>query len=230
MSKNLILKLKNVEKVFPHPRGPVSAVKNISFQVEPGESLAIIGVSGAGKSTLLHLIGGLDYPSSGRVVFEGTDFSQLDPLRLAKIRNTRIGFVFQFHHLLPEFDALENVMIPALIARKDESEARKRASEILDELGLSDRRYHRLGELSGGEQQRIAVARAVMLEPSLLLCDEPTGNLDAETGRKVEDLLLDLNRKKGITLIVVTHNENLAKRMKRVIRLLSGQIVSDSRA
>jgi lipoprotein-releasing system ATP-binding protein len=230
MSKNLILELKNVEKVFPHPRGPVSAVKNISFQVEPGESLAIIGVSGAGKSTLLHLIGGLDYPSSGRVVFEGTDFSQLDPLRLAKIRNTRIGFVFQFHHLLPEFDALENVMIPALIARKDESEARKRASEILDELGLSDRRHHRLGELSGGEQQRIAVARAVMLEPSLLLCDEPTGNLDAETGRKVEDLLLDLNRKKGITLIVVTHNENLAKRMKRVIRLLSGQIVSDSRA
>jgi len=230
MSKNLILELKNVEKVFPHPRGPVSAVKNISFQVEPGESIAIIGVSGAGKSTLLHLIGGLDYPSSGRVVFEGTDFSQLDPLRLAKIRNTRIGFVFQFHHLLPEFDALENVMIPALIARKDESEARKRASEILDELGLSDRRYHRLGELSGGEQQRIAVARAVMLEPSLLLCDEPTGNLDAETGRKVEDLLLDLNRKKGITLIVVTHNENLAKRMKRVIRLLSGQIVSDSRA
>jgi len=229
MSKKMILQASRMEKIFPHPRGPVSALKNINFQIEPGESIAISGVSGAGKSTLLHLIGALDYPSAGSIIFEETDFSKLDPLSLARIRNNRIGFVFQFHHLLPEFNALENVMIPALIARKDEEEARKRASAILEELGLSDRRYHRLGELSGGEAQRVAVARAVMLLPSLLLCDEPTGNLDAETGKKVEDLLLELNQKKGITLIIVTHNENLARRMQRVIRLFSGEIVSDSR-
>ncbi len=229
MSKKLILELNAVNKVFPHQCGPVSALKNINVQVEPGESIAISGVSGAGKSTLLHLIGALDYPSSGGIIFEGADFARLDPLSLARIRNSRIGFVFQFHHLLPEFNSWENVMIPALIARKDEAEARKRARTILDDLGLSARIYHRLGELSGGEQQRVAVARAVMLEPGLLLCDEPTGNLDAETGKRVEDLLLDLNQKKNITLVVVTHNEILAKRMQRVIRLFNGEIISDSK-
>lgn len=229
MSKEFILEVINLEKTFPHPRGPVYALRDINFKIKAGESVAIIGVSGAGKSTLLHLLGGLDYPSSGSVIFEGRDFSQLSPFQLAEIRNRRIGFVFQFHHLLPEFDALENVMIPALIARQDKEQAKKRAEAILEELGLGDRKYHRLGELSGGEQQRIAVARAVMMEPSLLLCDEPTGNLDAETGKKVEELLLELNQKKGLTLIVVTHNENLAKRMKRVIHLFSGKIISNSK-
>jgi len=224
-----ILELSKVDKVFPHPRGPVHALKNISFAVAPGETLAIIGVSGAGKSTLLHLIGALDAPTAGSLVFEGNDFAQMNALALASIRNHRIGFVFQFHHLLPEFDALENVMVPALIARKDEKEAREKAGRILVELGLEERMHHRLGELSGGEQQRVAVARAVMLEPSLVLCDEPTGNLDAQTGKKVEDLLLDLNRKKGLTLVVVTHNEDLARRMQRTIRLFSGEMVSDSK-
>jgi lipoprotein-releasing system ATP-binding protein len=229
MSKNLILELNRVEKLFPHPRGPVYALKNISFAVEPGETLAIVGVSGAGKSTLLHLLGALDSPTGGSLVFEGRDFAQLEPLALAEIRNRRLGFVFQFHHLLPEFDSLENVMVPALIARKDKNEARERAKKILTELGLEDRMHHRLGELSGGEQQRVAVARAVMLEPSLVLCDEPTGNLDAQTGKKVEDLLLELNRKKNLTLVIVTHNEDLARRMKRVIRLFNGEMVSDQK-
>lgn len=229
MNKKIILELAQVEKLFPHPRGPVFALKNISFAVEPGETLAIIGVSGAGKSTLLHLLGALDSPTAGSLVFEGQDFAQLGAPALAEIRNRRIGFVFQFHHLLPEFDALENVMVPALIARKNEKEASERAGKILVELGLEDRMHHRLGELSGGEQQRVAVARAVMLEPSLVLCDEPTGNLDAQTGKKVEDLLLELNRKKNLTLVIVTHNEDLARRMKRVIRLFNGEIVSDQK-
>jgi lipoprotein-releasing system ATP-binding protein len=226
MSKIPILELNSLEKVFPHPRGPVNVLKGISLKIMPGETIAIVGVSGAGKSTLLHCIGAIDHPSSGQVMFDGADLAQLSPLELARVRNHKIGFVFQFHHLLPEFDALENVMVPALISRMDQKQAGEKARKVLEELGLADRLHHRVGELSGGEEQRVAVARAMILEPKLLLCDEPTGNLDAETGKKVEDLLLELNRKKGVTLIVVTHNEALAARMQRTLHLKNGQLIN----
>jgi len=221
-----ILKVIELSKVFPHPRGEVRALQEVDFEVYPGESLAVVGVSGAGKSTLLHIIGAIDHPSKGKVILEGEDLSLLSPFQLAQVRNQKIGFVFQFHHLLPEFNALENVMMPALISRMEKKQAEARAKKVLAELGLENRFYHRVGELSGGEQQRVAVARAVILEPKLLLCDEPTGNLDPEIGRKVEDLLLELNQKKGITLIVVTHNESLAKRMQKRIRLFGGKIIA----
>jgi lipoprotein-releasing system ATP-binding protein len=225
MSKEPILEIAGLHKIFPHPRGPVTVLKGIDLKVLPGESIAIVGVSGAGKSTLLHCIGAIDQPTNGTVVFDGMDLAKLTPFKLAEVRNHKIGFVFQFHHLLPEFDALENVMVPALIARKSREEAEAKARKVLEELGLAERLHHRVGELSGGEEQRVAVARAMILEPVLLLCDEPTGNLDAETGKKVEDLLIELNRKKGVTLIMVTHNELLAARMQRTLRLQSGQIV-----
>jgi len=225
---NHLIEVMGLRKVFPHPRGPVEALKNINFQLESGESLAVVGVSGAGKSTLLHILGAIDRASEGKVIFDGVELGQLDPLDLARLRNNKIGFVFQFHHLLPEFDALENVMLPSLVARMSQIEAMEKAQAILEELGLRERIHHRVGELSGGEAQRVAVARAVILEPRLLLCDEPTGNLDAETGKKVEDLLIELNQKKGISLIVATHNESLAQRMRRQIRLFNGQIISNS--
>jgi lipoprotein-releasing system ATP-binding protein len=230
MSKTEILDIAGLEKVFPHPRGPVNVLRGISLKIFAGETIAIVGVSGAGKSTLLHCIGAIDQPSSGKVVFDGTDLARLSTMELAKVRNKNIGFVFQFHHLLPEFDALENVMIPALIARMDQKQAEDKARKVLEELGLSERFHHRVGELSGGEEQRVAVARAMILEPKLLLCDEPTGNLDAETGKRVEDLLLELNHKKGVTLIVVTHNESLAARMQRTLYLKNGQIVNQTKS
>jgi len=219
-----ILEVSGLNKIFPHPRGPVNVLKGIDLKVFPGETIAIVGVSGAGKSTLLHCIGAIDQPSSGKIILDGTDLATLKPLELARVRNHKIGFLFQFHHLLPEFDALENVMVPALIARMDREAAEQKARAVLLELGLAERLHHRVGELSGGEEQRVAVARAMVLEPRLLLCDEPTGNLDAETGKKVEDLLLELNRQKGITLIIVTHNESLASRMNRMLRLQNGQL------
>jgi lipoprotein-releasing system ATP-binding protein len=225
MSKN-ILEISGLERSFPHPSGKVNVLRGIDLNLGEGETIAIVGTSGAGKSTLLHVIGAIDRPTSGKVVFDGDDLAKLDPRSLAEVRNKKIGFVFQFHHLLPEFDALENVMMPALVARMDHEEASKRAVAVLEELGMKDRLHHRLGELSGGEEQRVAVARAMMLEPKLLLCDEPTGNLDGETGKKVEDLLLDLNRRKGVSLVVVTHNEEFAKKMQKVLRLKSGKIVN----
>ena len=224
MSKPAILEIAGLEKTFPHPRGPVEVLRGIDLTVAAGETIAVVGVSGAGKSTLLHCMGAIDRPSRGRIIYDGADLSSLKPLELARVRNAKIGFVFQFHHLLPEFDALENVMIPALIARLSPAEAEKKARAVLLELGLSERLHHRVGELSGGEEQRVAVARAMILEPKLLLCDEPTGNLDSETGKKVEDLLLELNRNKGVTLIIVTHNEALASRMHRVLRLKNGRV------
>jgi lipoprotein-releasing system ATP-binding protein len=183
-----------------------------------------VGVSGAGKSTLLHILGTLDHPTSGAVLFDGVDVFTWPEKQLAAFRNRKIGFVFQFHNLLPEFTALENAMMPALIQRMPAEEARKRAEAILGELGLGNRVTHKPGELSGGEQQRVALARALILEPEILLADEPTGNLDTETGKKIEDTLLALNHSRGITLIVVTHNPILAGRMFRRIGLRDGRI------
>ena len=219
-----MIQVKNLQKTFLKDGHRIEVLRGLDFEIADGESLAVVGVSGAGKSTLLHIIGTLDHPSSGAVLFDGIDVFTWPEKRLAAFRNRKIGFVFQFHNLLPEFSALENVMMPALIQRMAKAEARRCAEAILDEVGLADRTTHKPGELSGGEQQRVALARALILAPEILLADEPTGNLDTETGKKIEDILLALNRSKRITLIVVTHNPLLADRMSHHIGLRDGRI------
>lgn len=216
--------IRNLQKTFIKDGHRIEVLKGIDFRVDRGQSLAVVGASGAGKSTLLHILGTLDHPTSGTVLFDDVDVFTWPEKRLAAFRNRKIGFVFQFHNLLPEFTALENVMMPALIQRIPQEGAAGRAEAILREMGLADRITHKPGELSGGEQQRVALARALVLEPEILLADEPTGNLDTETGKKIEDILLALNRNRGITLIVVTHNPSLAGRMSQHIGLSDGRI------
>ena len=208
-----------IVKGYRTAAGYVPVLDELDLAVEQGEMLAITGASGVGKSTLLHLLGTLDRPESGLVTVGGADVFRLAERELREFRNRTLGFVFQFHHLLPEFTALENVMMPALIARLPVVEARRRAEDLLAQLGLESRGHHRPGALSGGEQQRVAVGRALALEPRALLADEPTGNLDQETGERLHDLLRALNREKGLTIVVVTHNERLAARCDRTLRL-----------
>lgn len=186
--------------------------------------LAIVGASGVGKSTFLHIVGGLERPTSGSVRYGDIDVYSQTSDGIARFRNERVGFVFQFHHLLPEFSALENVMMPALIRNVDREQAAKQAAGMLGEVGLGSRVHHRPGELSGGEQQRVAVARALVLRPDVVLADEPTGNLDSHTGEAVHELLKTLNREKGITFIIVTHNDHLARRADRVLRMAEGAL------
>jgi len=190
----------------------------------PGEMLAIEGASGAGKSTLLHILGALDRATEGKVLFQGMDLLNRSEAELAEIRNRNIGFVFQFHHLLPEFSAAENTMMPALIRGMNPPGARKKAEDILEQLGLGNRMVHKPGELSGGEQQRVAVARALMLDPRIILADEPTGNLDTKTGEEVHNRLVQINQDLGITIVVVTHNPALASRMTRRVLLVDGKL------
>jgi lipoprotein-releasing system ATP-binding protein len=209
---------------FPHHRQQVPVLKGVDLTIKKGGTLAIVGASGVGKSTLLHIMGALDKPTSGHVYYGDLDIFSLDDSRLAEFRNRKIGFVFQFHHLLPEFTALENTMMPALVARIPTKQASERAQEILDKVGLGARLNHKPGELSGGEQQRVALARALMLTPDILLADEPTGNLDERTGEQVFALLLELNREQNITTIVVTHNRRLADFMTSEVTLLDGVI------
>jgi len=199
-------------------------LESIDLDVRKGEMLAIVGASGVGKSTLLHILGALDRPTSGKVFYGDVDVFSMDNGRIARFRNERVGFVFQFHHLLPEFSAIENVMMPALIRRTDRAEAAKAAERILHEVGLGARLHHRPGELSGGEQQRVAVARALILKPDVVLADEPTGNLDTHTGEAVHDLLLSINKQQGITFVIVTHNDKLALRADRVLRMAEGRL------
>lgn len=199
-------------------------LEGIDLDIEQGEMLAIVGASGVGKSTFLHIIGGLDRPTSGKVLYGDLDVFGLNNDRIAQFRNERVGFVFQFHHLLPEFSALENVMMPALIRRISREDAARTAADILKEVGLGARLHHRPGELSGGEQQRVAVARALMLHPDVVLADEPTGNLDAHTGEAVHQLLQDINKQKGVTFVIVTHNDKLAIRADRVLRMTEGKL------
>jgi lipoprotein-releasing system ATP-binding protein len=202
----------------------VQVLDGLDLTIDGGERVAIVGESGVGKSTLLHILGTLDRPSNGRLVLSGVDVTTLGEETLAAFRNREIGFVFQFHQLLPDFTALENVMLPALIGRESAGTARKTARDLLARVGLADRAAHRPGELSGGEQQRVAVARAVVRRPRLLLADEPTGNLDPETGERVTNVLLELNREVGSTLVVVTHNDRLAGAMERTLRLVTGRV------
>ncbi|MDD3579824.1 MAG: ABC transporter ATP-binding protein [Desulfobacca sp.] len=220
-----MIQVRELVKTFMANSNRVEVLRGVDLVIERGDSLAIVGTSGVGKSTLLHILGTLDRPTSGQVLWDGQEIFSLDDQRLAEFRNQKVGFVFQFHHLLSEFNALENVMLPALIARRPRSEAQDRAAAILSQVGLQERLYHRIGALSGGEQQRVAVARALVLEPAVLLADEPTGNLDPRTGEQVHELLLSLNREKGVTTVIVTHNLELAKRLDRQITLMDGKAV-----
>jgi lipoprotein-releasing system ATP-binding protein len=211
-------------KTYDIGKNRVEVLSGIDLKLEVATTTALVGASGAGKSTLLHLLGALDRPSAGTVSFRGDDLFAKNDRELASFRNRSIGFVFQFHHLLSEFTALENVMMPALIARVPKVEARAMAEELLTDVGLTHRLSHRPGELSGGEQQRVAIARALVLSPALLLADEPTGNLDMKTSEGVHVVLSELQQKKGLTLVIVTHNEQLAAAMGRTVRLVDGKL------
>jgi lipoprotein-releasing system ATP-binding protein len=222
-----------IKKSFQTDAGDLQVLKGINLSIKEAEMVGIVGASGVGKSTLLHILGALDKPTSGSVFYGNMDIFSLDRDSLACFRNKTIGFVFQFHHLLPEFTALENVLMPGLIGiglmsqesnSLTYSEIEKRAEQLLNEMGLSERKKHRPGELSGGEQQRIAVARALMLNPKLVLADEPTGNLDARTGEELFNILIRLNKEKGITFVIVTHNEALSNRCHRVLRMIDGKV------
>ncbi|MDO8958039.1 MAG: ABC transporter ATP-binding protein [Deltaproteobacteria bacterium] len=206
----------------------IEVLKGIDLTITAGEMLAIEGASGAGKSTLLHILGALDRPTEGKVYFQDLDLLDQSETDLAEIRNRYIGFVFQFHHLLPEFTALENTIMPGLIQGMGHKDAVQSGERILVQLGLGDRLLHKPGELSGGEQQRVAVARALMMNPQVILADEPTGNLDSKTGEEVHNLLVHINREQGITIIVVTHNPALAVRMNRRVLLVDGKLHENS--
>jgi len=225
-----LVRIERLCKTYLMGEKRVEVLRGLDLEIADGELLALTGPSGAGKSTFLHVLGTLDVPTSGRVLFEGADVFERGEEGLARFRNETIGFVFQSHHLLPEFTALENVMMPALIRRVPRGEARRRAQEMLARVGLSERVEHRPGELSGGEQQRVAVARALCLHPRLLLADEPTGNLDPGTAEGIHALLADLNRSLGITEVVVTHNEALAASLPRRLRLQGGLLQPSPRA
>jgi len=219
-----MVEVRGLTKMFMMDGSGVEVLKGIDLEVADHETLSILGVSGSGKTTLLQILGLLDHPSGGSVHYNGIDVFQGDERKKAEFRNRKVGFVFQFHHLLPEFTALENAMMPAIIGGMSKNEALRKAEITLTEAGLGDRLSHKPGELSGGEQQRVAVVRAMMMEPDVLLADEPTGNLDRETGRKIEDLLLELNQKRGTILIIATHNMELAVRMDRTLGLKDGRL------
>jgi lipoprotein-releasing system ATP-binding protein len=219
--------IEGLKKSFQHMGRTLDVLKGIDLNIYAGQILAIVGQSGAGKSTLLHCIGTLDLPTSGRIRLGGEELTTMSGSRLAAVRNRDIGFVFQFHHLLPEFTALENIMVPGLIQGRPRRDMERRALSLLEEVGLSSRASHRPGELSGGEQQRVAVARALALDPKLVLADEPTGNLDSATSDAIHELFFQINREHGTTIIVVTHNPAFAERMPRVVRMRDGRVEFD---
>lgn len=224
----VLVRVREMSKEFSQGARTLRVLDGIDLDLRRGDMVAIIGASGAGKSTLLHCLGTLDLPTSGEIHFGELDIVQLPPPQLARFRNESIGFVFQFHHLLPEFTALENVMMPAMIGRVPQREARERSESILEAVGMAHRLGHRPGELSGGEQQRVAIARALVMQPKLLLADEPTGNLDTRTSDEVHALMFRLNEEHGITMLVVTHNMELAHSFPRVIRMADGHLIGDT--
>ncbi|MEC4672003.1 MAG: ABC transporter ATP-binding protein [Nitrospirota bacterium] len=220
-----LLRVRDLHKSFTLGSQTVEVLKGISLDLNRGEMLAMVGASGVGKSTFLHILGTLDLPTKGTVWYENQDLFQLSEHALAEFRNRRIGFVFQFHHLLPEFTALENTYLPALIQRCPKEKAVEEAMTLLAEVGLAHRVHHKPGELSGGEQQRVAVARALVRNPDLVLADEPTGNLDTKTGEALFNLLKDLKQKRGTAFVIVTHNERLSRQADRLIHIQDGQII-----
>jgi lipoprotein-releasing system ATP-binding protein len=226
-----IVEASRLEKSFFTKAGELKVLKGVDLYIDEGEIVGIIGASGAGKSTLLHILGAIDRPTAGKVLYEGRDIFSQNNGFLARFRNETIGFVFQFHHLLPEFTAFENVIMPGLIAKEAKGvsieDIMERAENLLKVLGLYERRDHRPGELSGGEQQRVAVARALILNPKIVFADEPTGNLDTATGEELFNLIVKLNKERGTAFVIVTHNESLSKRCNRVLRMIDGRIVPD---
>jgi len=219
-----VLSLEGVYKSFTHHGNQIEVLKGVDLIVKQGDSLAVMGASGVGKSTLLNIMGSLDPPTEGVVKFGDKNVYQMNEAVLSRFRNREIGFVFQFHHLLPEFSALENAMMPALIARYPRKRAAEMAREVLEKVGLGRRLTHRAGELSGGEQQRVAIARSLTMRPKLILADEPTGNLDWVTGQEIADLMLRLNREEGVAMVIATHNSRLAERMSRHMEIVDGRI------
>lgn len=219
-----IYRFDNVSKAFLGAEDSLEIFSGLNLEVPPSQSLAILGASGSGKSTLLHLMGALDRPSSGKIYFRDQALDSMTPLEQATFRNKNLGFVFQFHHLLPEFNTLENVCMPGFIAGLPPAEVKKAAQSLLERVGLGHRLKHRPANLSGGERQRAAIARALLMKPDVVLADEPTGNLDENTGAQVGDLLLELNRELGMTMVIVTHNQELAARMDRALELRAGAL------
>ncbi len=224
-SREPLINVAHVKKSFFTNGNRVDVLRGVCLEIQEGEMIAIVGASGVGKSTLLHVLGALERPDSGEVLCRGKNVFSFDDEGLAAFRNETIGFVFQFHHLLPEFNALENTMMPALIKGMVRKKAREQAETILVRVGLKERLQHAVGELSGGEQQRVAVARSLVLKPAILLADEPTGNLDPRTSETIHDLLISLNREDGITAVIVTHNMKLAERLSRQMTLIDGKAV-----
>lgn len=218
------LECRGLRKEFTEGASSLEVLKGVDLAIAPGERIAVVGPSGAGKTTLLQLLGGLDLPTAGQVMVRGQDLAGAGNADRGRIRNRYLGFVYQFHHLLPEFSALENVAMPLLVRRLSFDQVRRRAADVLERVGLGARLDHKPGELSGGERQRVAVARAVVTEPAVVLADEPTGNLDRKTGELVLDLMLDLNRDAGASLVVVTHDPGIAARMGRVLRMQDGRV------
>jgi lipoprotein-releasing system ATP-binding protein len=221
---NDVFRLQGIGKTYRQGEELLTVLGSVDLTVAKGDSLAIVGASGSGKSTLLQIMGTLDVPSSGTILFENADISALGWKERARIRNRGMGFVFQFHHLLPEFSTRENVAMPGIIGGMPRGRALEKADEALSRVGLAHRLHHRVTTLSGGERQRAAIARAILLDPAVVLADEPTGNLDERTGREINDLLLHLNRNQGVTLVVVTHNAELAQCMRRTLELRSGEL------
>ena len=221
---NTILACEAVCKNYYDGQLNVQVLDNLTLQVDKGQSIGIVGASGSGKSTLLHILGGLDKPTSGRVSLMGQDLSELSQKQLSRLRNQHLGFVYQFHHLLPEFSALENVMMPLLIGKRPKEQARERALLMLEKVGLKDRVQHRPGELSGGERQRAAIARALVTDPACLLADEPTGNLDRKNALNILDMMMELKQELGTALVVVTHDDEMAARFDRVLNMADGAL------
>jgi len=220
-----LIEVKELKKVFYTKAGALEVLKGINLKVNHSEMLAIVGASGVGKSTLLHILGTLDRPTEGQVLYDGKEIFSLTDEELSHFRNKKIGFVFQFHHLLSDFTALENVMMPLLVAGLNWDEAKQRAENLLQTLGIGGRLNHKPAELSGGEQQRVAVARALVVNPLVVLADEPTGNLDTSTGRALFQLLKDLNKRFKTTFIIVTHNEEIANQCDRVVKMVDGRLL-----
>jgi len=222
-----LVRVENLHKSFDSQHKRTEVLKGVELTIYQGETLAIVGASGVGKSTFLYLLGTLDRPTAGKIFYRGEDIFSWKEEKLALFRNEKIGFIFQFHHLIPEFNALENAMMPGLIRGMSRQEAAERAEQILVRVGLKDRLTHKQGELSGGEQQRVAVVRALLLKPEVLLADEPTGDLDTQTGNAIFELLCELNQELGTTMVLVTHNPELAKRVPRRVTLVDGRVVQD---
>ena len=226
MNNNIVLKCTNIGKSYRDGSLNVQVLRNLNLEVKEGEGISIIGSSGSGKSTLLHILGGLDKPSEGKITLMNKDISDMSQRQLGELRNNYLGFVYQFHHLLPEFSALENVMMPLLIGKKNKAEAETQAADMLEKVGLKQRILHRPSELSGGERQRAAIARALVTRPKCLLADEPTGNLDRKNAQNILDMMMDLKTELNTSLIVVTHDDELAMRFERVMTMQDGHLQS----